>query len=158
MDIIMTLFAKRAAIRNIKAKFWKISERLNVVGDQITAGRVAAVLAREVIPKKNVVPPSFILRAKPEATSFGNLSVFVRMAIRTTNRSFSDNRANLGACLSGMFSASPITPPLLCGNAHFETGFRTHNLSLHWRHKARKSLNPPTLSGLTSFFASKCHG
>lgn len=117
---VVTRFAKRDAIGNIEAQFRKISKGLDVVRVQVAAPTIATFLTGELVTKKNIVAPPFVVTTKTLVTTFGEFSVFEAVTGFSPMRSFSRYLANFSACFKRMLNAGAITAALLSRLAHLE--------------------------------------
>lgn len=87
MTIVMclvTFTAKRLSIRDDITQIRSLGERHNVMCNQVPSTIVSAPLTCKSVTQKDTVAPTFVLGTESLTSSFRQLTVFERMAFRTT--------------------------------------------------------------------------
>lgn len=109
MLLVVAIFAQGYAITNIKPEVWKISKGFDVMGVQVSAAGIAALLASEFVAGEHVVSPSFVFGGDPNPVSLFGFPVLVAVASRPADGSLARDSADFLAHLKGKSFSFPET-------------------------------------------------
>ncbi len=123
VNFLVTVLAKRNAVAQFIAKLWKFGERLDVVGVQIAAFIVSAVLASIAIPLKDGGSPIGIFNSPALVQVALVLAVLIGVMAFASGTTLSRDPAQPCLCFGSMRLAGAIRSPQFCSHAHLKLGF-----------------------------------
>lgn len=98
----MARFTQCYTITEFKSKFWILSKMFKMMCIQIPSFIVATILASEIITKKYIKAPSFIISTESLITPFTQFPIFIGMATRTFCSINPKYFTNFFACFNSM--------------------------------------------------------
>lgn len=127
---LVTLLAKCDAVRGVEAEFGELCERLDVVGVQVAAARIATFLAGEVITAEHIETPSLVREGESQTPTLRRFAVFVSRTSCAAWGAFPGNDANLAPRFDSVLDALALGWLSVFGNRHHALCFVGVTLSL----------------------------
>lgn len=148
MPILVADCAKGDSVGYIKTEFGIVGKRFEVVGVQVAATVIAAILASKLVPNKDIESPALVLSRETLTTTLSRFPVFVRWTLVASAISKAASNADLFSRVERMVFAKHVLVSLATGR-HLGETFRRMLAALEGGYAAFRGpwiLNPYTVT------------
>ena len=135
MNLFVAIFAKRQTVFDDVSKRLEIGKRFQVMGVEVSASVVAAMLASVIVSFKYCRSPRLIFRLASIIERSLKTSVRKIVGVLSSRRSFFGYRGNLRPSFGAMLCAGSIASTPFRRLAHFAPRFVAHSFAFHWRNE-----------------------